>query len=158
MCVPVAFAVGTAHAAVTRLRPALRAQEVGWRYSYGFYPPEPDGGGGERRWAQRRAVAVVPAPSRRIIVTISVNHLDIAEHPVHAKVWIDGQLAMDEHLASTQPVAKSVDLKPGNKHALIETWVSRVLNARDSGVPDGREPGLLVSWRFADASNGPTNQ
>jgi hypothetical protein len=147
----VAHAVVTAHLAASSLRVPVRAQHAGWPYSYGFYGPEPDGSGGEYRWAQRRAVAVIDASGRWLALTVWVNHIDIGARPVDMKAWVDGHLVVDTRLASTAPVTKYVRVPDGETRVLVETRVSRVIKPSDFGVPDGRELGLLVKWRFMTA-------
>lgn len=152
--VVVGFAVTTARAAVADLRVPMRARAFGWPYSYGFYWPEPDGEGGEHRWARRRAVALVDVAGRIMTVTVRVNHGDVAERPVDVKVWSEGRLVLQTRLASGAPSRVTVALPPGLKQTLVETWVSRVVHPRALGVPDDRELGLLVGWRFVDSPKG----
>jgi hypothetical protein len=140
------FTFGTWSVGVAKLRPPFRAQDNGVPYSYGFNPPEPDGRGGLQQWARQRAVTVVEAPKPSLRLAISVNHHDLAERPVHAKVWVNGALAMDTYLSTTQTVSKDISLDPARTHVAIETWVDRVVMPRDVGVNDGRELGLLVAW------------
>jgi hypothetical protein len=147
----VAHAVGTAHLAATSLRVPARAQRAGWPYSYGFYWPEPDGSGGEYRWARRRAVAVVTASGRWMALTVWVNHLDIGARPVDTKAWVDGHLVVDTRLESTAPVTKYLRVPDGEERVLVETRVSRVIRPSDFGALDDRELGLLVQWRFTTA-------
>jgi hypothetical protein len=144
----VAHAAGTAHLAASSLRVPARAQRAGWPYSYGFYWPEPDGSGGEYRWAERRAVAVIDVSGRWLALTVWVNHLDIGARPVDTKAWVDGHLVVDTRLVSTEPVTKYVRVPEGEERVLVETRVSRVIKPSNFGVPDDRELGLLVQWRF----------
>jgi hypothetical protein len=146
----VVFAVGTAHAATSRLRPALRAQEFGWPYSYGFYPPEPDPSGGERRWARRRAVAVVPVTKPRLKIQVSVDHRDLVADPVHARIWVHNSLVVDVRLSTPAPVVRHVAIPRGAKWIAIESAANRVLKPADFGVADARELGLLLKWEFVD--------
>jgi len=146
----VAFAASTLHTATTSLRLPVRARAIGWPFSYGFYWPEPDGAGGEQRWASRRAVALVDVPAPFMTLTVHVNHADLAAHPVEAKVWVEGRLVLETRLTSGEPARVDVLVPKGLKRTLVETWVSRVVTPRALGVDDGRELGLLVSWRFSD--------
>jgi hypothetical protein len=145
-----AFGVETARAATTTLRVPVRARAIGWPYSYGFYWPEPDGSGGEHRWARGRATALVDAPARFMSISVRVNHGDVSERPVAAKVWSEGRLVLDTRLASTDPVRVMVRVPDGLRKILIDTWASRVVNPRALGVDDDRELGLLVGWTFSD--------
>jgi O-antigen ligase len=157
------YGVGTVRAAATELRVPVRAARAGWAYSYGFYPPEPDGKGGEDRWARRRAVAVLPAPTRWLELTVSVDHLRLggrrggggaahaaSSRPVDVKVWRDRQLVFEAHLTNTLPVTTYVEVPPADRWVLIETWVSRLVQPADFGISDDRELGLLVDWTFVD--------
>jgi hypothetical protein len=150
----VAHAVGTAHLAASSLRVPARAQRAGWPYSYGFYWPEPDGSGGEYRWARRRAVAVIDASGRWLALTVWVNHLDIGARPVETKAWVDGHLVVNTRLVSTAPVTRYVRVPDGEERVLVETRVSRVIKPSDFGVLDDRELGLMVQWRFMTAPPG----
>jgi hypothetical protein len=147
----IAFAVATVHTAATRLRPPVRAQWLGNTYEYGFYQPEPAGDGQQFRWAGRRAAIVIDAPTKWVEVTIGVNHHDIREHPVDAKVWFNREALIDTRLASEGPTAQVVRVPDDQPRVLLETWASRVLVPRDFGVADARELGLMVKWRFLDS-------
>jgi hypothetical protein len=161
----VLFAAGTAFAATHGLRVPVRAQRGGWTYSYGFYPPGTFGNDGEGRWTGRRAVAVIDAPTRWLALTLSVDHQGIGNgassdrapghapiRPVDIKVWRDGQLVVERRLVDTSPVTEYVSIPGAAPRVMLETWVSRVLRPRELGVPDDRELGMLVSWRFVDAA------
>ena len=80
-----------------------------------------------------------------------MNHIDIGARPVDMKAWVDGHLVVDTRLASTAPVTKYVRVPDGETRVLVETRVSRVIKPSDFGVPDDRELGLLVKWRFMTA-------
>jgi hypothetical protein len=142
-----AFGADTLHLAAGRLRVAKRAQRAGWPYSYGFYEPEPDGAGGEFRWARGRAVAVLDAPTRWLALTVSANQPDVGIRPVDAKVWSDGHVALKAHFTSAEPLTGYVRIPAGERRTVIETWVSRVFH-----VPaDERTLGLRVKWDFVTA-------
>jgi hypothetical protein len=156
-----AYTAGTAHQATTVLRPPVRAQRAGLPYSYGFYWPEPDGAGGEQRWARRRAAIVLDAKTDRLALTLGVNHFDIETQPVQVKVWLEGRLMIATTLASTDPITTVLDVPEGRKRVVLETWVSRALHPPDYGIPDDRELGLLMNWRFVESGmsywrRGPT--
>jgi hypothetical protein len=148
--VALVFAAGTAQLAVGRLRLPVRIQRTGGEYLYGFSWPEPDGEGGEYRWARRKGTAVIPAPTRSLELTLRVNHLDLAEHPTHAKAWVDGRLVWDGTLTATaDTVTREILLPSGERRALIETWADHAVTAP---APDGRELALMVRWRFRPSS------
>ncbi|MQA30414.1 MAG: hypothetical protein GEU82_11355 [Luteitalea sp.] len=146
----VVFAAGTYHTGVTRLRPPFRARDRGLPYGYGLNPVETDGSGGEQRWTRGRAVAVIAARTRQLELTVSVNHLDLATRPVHAKVWCDGRLVVDTYLRTSAPLTSHIQLARAPAWTVIDTWVDRTLNPSDFGLDDDRQLGLLVRWRFND--------
>jgi hypothetical protein len=153
-----AFSMTTAMLARSTLRVPVRAQRVGWPYAYGFYPSEPDGAGGEQRWAGRHAVAVVDAPTRHLSLSVAVdplrghrpNRLTSRIPPVDVKVWVDRKTVIDARVTDTAPITTYVPIREGEPRMLIETRVSRVFRPRDFGVADDRELGLLTGWRFLD--------
>ena len=149
--VVITYAAGTADLAAGRLRVAARAQRAGWPFAYGFYYPEPDGNGGELRWARRRAAIVLDAKGPWMEIAVSVNHRDIASRPVSVKVWRDSEVALDTRLADTEWRTIRVRVPDGERRVLLETRVSRVVRPADSGAGDQRELGLLVKWKFLDA-------
>jgi hypothetical protein len=148
----VLFAAGTAQLAATQLRVPMRAQRSGAPYSYGFYYPEPDGAGGEYRWARQRASMVIDVETRRMVISVSANHHDIATTPVDVKVWVDGDAIISTTLRDTAAVTTQVTLPVGQARTVIDTWVSRVVRPGDVGVADARELGLMVGWRFSPES------
>ncbi len=142
------FSVGSARLAAGSLRVPVRAQRVGWPYAYGLYPPERDDAGREFRWTTRHAVAVVDVEGPWIDVRVSVNHPNLAAHPVHARVWCDGSLLVDAVLTDGEPVVRGVGLPESEKRVLIEASASRT--ARPDGMADDRELGLMLGWTFTD--------
>jgi hypothetical protein len=156
------FTAGTLHAAANELRVPVRAQRGGWPYSYGLYADEPDGQGGKQRWTGRRAVAVFPASSQWMALTVSVDHRAISPRttvapvsraptrPVDAKVWCNGELVLEKRLTTTAPETQYVRVPDGDRWVLLETWVNRILSPRDFGVPDDRELGMMIMWSFVD--------
>ena len=150
LAVALIFAVGTFAFAKTTLRVPVRAQRVGFPYSYGFYYPEPDGAGGEYRWARQRASMVVAAPKHVVALSVSVNHQDVETRPVDVKVWCDGVLALNSRLTNTSPATIFVELPSSETRMIVDTWVDRVVRPKDFGVDDNRELGLMVRWDFQD--------
>jgi hypothetical protein len=140
------FAAGTGIAATSTLRLPARIQRAGGQYVYGFYWPEPDGEGGEYRWARRRATTVVPAPTRSMQLTLRVNHADLGQRPSRVKAWVDGRLVIDGTLTTASPeITRPILLRDGEHHVLIDTYAGRVVLAP---APDSRELGVMVRWRF----------
>lgn len=142
------YAMGTSQLAAGELWAPMRAARMDRDYSYGFYGAEPDGAGGERRWARGRAAMLLTPTTSSLQVTINVNHFDIGDLPVRAKVWLDRRLLIDADLRSTAPVTRTVPVSTSCRKILLETWTSRVVRPRDLNVADDRELGLLVSWSF----------
>jgi hypothetical protein len=146
----VVFVVGSAYLAGGDLRLGERARRLGFPYSYGFSFPEPDGSGGEYRWAARRGSIVIDVPKPGLTIRVWVNHRDISTNPVNVRVWQNGEPLIETQLTSTDPVTQSVRLPENEKRVLIDTWVSRVVHPADFGVADARELGLMVQWTFSD--------
>ena len=144
------FAYGAAslHAARTYLRPPIQAMRADIDYSAGFYEPEGDP---PYRWTKKRAVAVMPVTKRWIKLDVSVNHFDVAQRPVGAKVWVNGHLTLDTSLTSPATTTRYALVGDGPKRMMLETWVSRVLGPKEIGLSDSRELGLMVRWTFVDA-------
>jgi len=143
----VGYAVATAHVGRTDMRPPFRQAAADIDYSYGFYPPEP---GGTLRWARTHAVEVirVPPEHRWLQVTFFVQHIDLPQKPVDVKVWANRQLLAQRQLKAIEPVTRYFKVPDGDKRVVLETWVNRSVRPRDLGVPDDRELGLLVDWKF----------
>ncbi|HUR34733.1 MAG TPA: O-antigen ligase family protein [Vicinamibacterales bacterium] len=148
--VMLAFVAGTAQLAATSLRLPVRMQRLDVDYLYGFSWAEPDGEGGEFRWARRAATAVVPAATRSLELMLRVNHADLAIHPTHVLAWVDGRKVVDAALtAAADSVSVPVLLPEGEKRVLIETRADRAVMAPP---PDGRELAVMVRWRFRPSS------
>ena len=143
------YAVATTYVGWTDLRPAVRAAAADLDYTYGFYPPQ---GSDTFRWAARKAVAVLPAPSDRrwLQVMIRVERLNVARQPVDVKVWADRHVIVRTQLSSADPVTRYFKVPDGQSRVLLETWVSHALRPRTYGVDDDRELGLIVDWHFVD--------
>lgn len=130
------------------LRPEMRAVRFDWPYSYGFYAVEREPDGRPFRWAQARAVDVMPAQTRWLRVTAWVNHADVAAKPVDIKIWCNRDLVIDTRLLNTRPVIALVRVPDGDKRVALRTWSSRIVKPLDYGVPDDRELGLIVRSEF----------
>jgi hypothetical protein len=154
------FASGSVYAASTDLRVPVRAQRVGWPYTYGFYPPEVPGG--DERWTRGQAVAVLEAPTPWMALTVSVDYRRIGSaaasahrshvptRAVEVKVWRDGQLVLDRLLSDTAPVTAYIPVTGVERWVMLETDVSRLLRPADFGIADDRELGMIVKWTFVD--------
>ena len=145
------FIGGTAYAARHDLRVAQRAVRADWRYAYGFYDPERGADGRDFRWARQRAVVVLPAPTRWMRLTVSINHSDLSRKPVDVRVWCNDRVVLQRTLQTPDPVTEFVRMPDGEDRVVLETWVSRVMRPRDVGGSDPRDLGLMVQWEFVDA-------
>jgi hypothetical protein len=152
------FAAGTAWAATTKLRVPVRAQRVGWPYSYGFYAPEPDGTGADQRWTDRHAVTVLDVPTPYFELTVAANPLAAdrggrksRRGPIHVKVQVDGQRVIDQEVTTADPITRVIPIGVGPRRVLVETSVDRTYRPRDFGLPDDRDLGMLTKWRFLEA-------
>ena len=144
----VGFTIGTVRVARSSLRPPVRAALMQRDYSYGVYPPEPDGAGGAQYWTRARSARLIEPTGEWLDVTVRVNHSDLATNPVHARVWVDGQRLLDTTLRDATPLTRRVWIGQRSRKVLLDTWVNRVVWPPDLGVNDRRELGLLVSWNF----------
>jgi O-antigen ligase len=144
--VTVAFGASTLQAARTDLRVPVRARAIGWPYSYGFYSPEPNAGGGEVRWTAKRAAALVDVRGRTLRLSVWVPHADIADNPVDLKVWCEGRRVLDTRLTSNDPVTATFQVPAGLRQVLVDVAVSRTVRPADFGGADGRDLGVLVKW------------
>jgi O-antigen ligase len=135
-------------AARTYLRPPIQAMRADIDYSTGLYEPEGDP---PFRWTKQRAVAVMPVTKRWLKLEVLVNHDDLAQKPVDARVWVNGQLTLDTWLKSPAPTTRYALVGDGPKRFMLETWVSRVVRPTEIGLTDPRELGLMLRWSFVDA-------
>ncbi len=144
------YCAATAYAGWTDLRPPVRAAAADLDFTYGFYPPRE---GETFRWASKQAVVVLPTPSDRrwLQVTIWVERLNFVREPVDARVWADRHLLVRAQLSSLDQVTRYFKVPDGHPRVMLETWVSRTLRPRSLGLADDRELGLLVDWHFLDA-------
>lgn len=149
--VTIAFAIVTWQLAHTRLRVPVRARQVGWPYSYGFYWPEPDGAGGTVRWMAKRASELVDVHGRYLHVSVRAPLPNVERDPVRISVWSEGRLALDTSVRSGDAVTASIRVPTGLKQVLIDVRVSRSVRPRDTDPSaDDRELGALVSWAFSN--------
>jgi hypothetical protein len=148
--VALGYSAATAYVGWTDMRVPIRAAAADLDYNYGFYPPDP---GGTSRWAMKQAVDTLPVPPDRkwLQVTVWVNHIDLPKKPVEVKVWANRQPIVRARLSTIESITRYFKVPDGDRRVVLETWVSRTLNPRDFGVPDDRELGLIVDWKFLDA-------
>jgi hypothetical protein len=144
------------HAAVTfahargDLLPRNRAQRFGWPYNYGFFNLERDPGGGpDRRWTFERALATIPVQGRVLKFVGWIDHPDADEHPVQVLVWADSKLVFSGDLRRSASITLDIPATPGEKHLILETWISRTWRPSDYGRGDRRQLGLSVrDWAW----------
>jgi hypothetical protein len=168
------FMAGTLHAGLNDLRVPVRAQRVGWPYSYGLYPPV-SVDGREDRWTKRRAVAVIEAPTRLMIVSARIDHRLIGPgpftdtlpraltRPTRVRIWRDGELVVDREITDTAPVVERVPIAGDSpstslgagRWVMLETWVSREVELTDLGLEASRELGMLLNWTFVALPDQP---
>jgi hypothetical protein len=135
------------------LRPASRAARFGWPYSYGFYALERGPEGEGFRWSGREAVSVVEATGGVLQLKAWVYHPDVSQQPVHVRVWVDSQLALDAELQSALPVMRDITVPADAARVVVRTWVDRVWRPSDHGSTDNRELGVaLADWKFSHPS------
>ena len=130
--VVVAYALGTVYVGKKDLSVPKRAQRFGWNYNYGFHELE----NAERpfRWTARVGVTVVPVGGRTFVLKIWSADPAVTRQPVHAKVWVDDRLVLDERLAHPFPIERRIALPPGEKRMIVRTWVNRTWSPQDAGL------------------------
>lgn len=147
--VTVAFGAVTWHLARTQLRVPVRAQQLGWPYSYGFYDAEPDGAGGLVRWMGKRAAALIEVHGPLLRVSVRSPLPNIERDPVALSIWADNRLVLRTRVSSGHPVVATVPVRPGATHILLDIRVNRTVRPREvGGVADDRDLGALVAWAF----------
>lgn len=148
--VTIVFGVSTWRVAQTTLRVPVRARQVGWPYSYGFYGPEPDGAGGTVRWMGRRATALVDVTGPYLHLTIRSPLPNVERDPVDIEAWCEGRSVMRARVTSGDPVVATVPVPPGLTKTVLDVRVSRTVRPRDGdGTADDRDLGALVAWTFS---------
>ncbi len=147
--VVVAYALGTVYVGKKDLSVPKRAQRFGWNYNYGFHELE----NAERpfRWTAREGVTVVPVGGRTFVLKIWSADPAVTRQPVHAKVWVDDRLVLNERLAHPFPIERRIAVPPGERRMILRTWVDRTWSPQGDGSHDSRELGLAVGdWVFQD--------
>ena len=146
--VTIGFAVATWQLAHGRLRVPIRARQLGWPYSYGFYWPEPDGAGGTVRWMAKRASELVDVRGRYLRISVRAPLPNVERDPVRITIWSEGRLALDTQARSGDAVSTTVPVPVGVTKLLIDLRVSRTVRPRDldATTADDRELGALVSF------------
>ena len=141
----VVFGVGTLRTGLTTLRTPMRARHGGWNYTYGFSGRETTASGDAYRWTKQNAVAVVPATTRVVRLTIWVARNEVATRPVMARVWHDENLVIDTVLHDNRPVSTEVVIEHDPQWLMVRTYLDRTL---PESPPD---LGLAVQWTFLEA-------
>jgi hypothetical protein len=147
IAVVVAYAAGTVYVARKELSVPRRAQHFGWNYNYGFHALEQ----AERpfRWTAQEGVTVVPVGGRTFVLKIWSADPAVTRQPVHAKVWVNDRLVLNERLAHPYPLERRVALPADEKRMIVRTWVDRTWSPQAQGSHDDRQLGLAVGdWVF----------
>lgn len=84
-----------------------RAEEFGWRPSFGLGAWEDDGRGGEFRWTGRSAGFAARAEGPILILPVIASHPDLAERPVRVDVYL-----ADRHFRKREQAAAAVFNQP----------------------------------------------
>jgi len=152
LLITIAFGAITWQQARGRLRVPVRARQIGWPYSYGFYWPEPDGAGGTVRWMAKRASALIDVPGRYLRVSVRAPLPNVERDPVRITISFEGRVALDTQVRSGEPVTATFRMRPGMTQVLVDLGVSRTVRPGDvAGAGDDRELGALVSWESTSA-------
>ncbi|MCA1586050.1 MAG: hypothetical protein LC791_15195 [Acidobacteria bacterium] len=136
---PLVWAGLTLRSAVVNLRPPFRAHRIGWLYGYGFSAAEPIRGG-EQRWAAHRAVGVIPAEGRRLLLTLEPAIDALAREPIRLRVHDRHQIVLDTERSLPGPVPCAVDVPIG------ERWV--MVQIDSDGLAEAGDRALRVTARW----------
>lgn len=144
-----AFTAGTLQQATGRLRLPVRLASQDVPYTYGFWPAEPDGRGGDVRWARQRATATVPVEGRVFELTLHANS-DMLARPLGVRASVDGKVIIDTALTTSAPtITKQVLVPAGHPRVVVDTWAERAVTLP---LPDGRDVAMQVGWRGASTA------
>lgn len=116
---PIVWAGLTLRNAFTELRPPFRAQRVGWRYGYGFSAAEPVSDG-ERRWVAARAVGVLPAAGRRLMLKLEPPAWASESDPVRIRVRDRHRLVLDTTQKTSDAFWCELDVLPGDRWVMVQ--------------------------------------
>lgn len=139
-----AFAAVTLQTSVMTLRVPMRARDAGWNYDYGFYWPDITSTDEEFRWTRQNAVAVVPALTRRVKLSVWVTRPDVKTNPALARVWHDNRLVIDSVLTDDTPVTTYLRIDRDPRWLMLRTYLDRDL------APEPPNAGLAVQWTFLE--------
>jgi hypothetical protein len=152
------FSAGTILAGMNDLRVPMRAQRVGWQYSYGFLRPDAFGFGAGPGWTGKRAVAVFDAQSDWLVLTLSADYRAVPgspftgsapparTRPTGVTVWCNGKKVLSAQLETTVPAVHYLRVPSGNRWVLLESRVDRTVPLKQLGVNDSREIGVQMQW------------
>ena len=162
------FVAGVVWLAVTSLRVPVRAQRVGWPYSYGFYHPERSGSSPGPGWTFRRSVAVVQPSKKWLALTVSADYRRLSPlftdaagrsltRPTEVRLWCNGRLIVNENIMTTAPITRIVRAPPDRGWVMLESRVSDVVSLRSLGLDDDRAVGVHLDWLSIDEVSGQPN-
>jgi hypothetical protein len=153
LVVVAAFAAMTGFVALRNLRVPYRAEQVGWRYVYGFYDLERASDGSAYRWTSEKAidVMVVKGPWLKLTLGGPVPP-DIAGNPI--TVTVSGSRGRILRVVRRDGVAitRYIRTPPAPSRMMIEIDVSRTWRPSDFNSSDVRRLGVAVDeWSFVTA-------
>ena len=149
--VAIVTAVSTLGAAVTSLRPPLRAVHARWAYRYGL-DPIVGGGSYKLRWNAPRAVWVMPSASRYLRLTLTAQTPDADQHPVRMAVGVAGRRAGRVLVSHSQPVTRYIEGTWVNSQfmVMLELAVDRSTASAATGRGGGLLPDVVLTWELVD--------
>lgn len=148
VAIAVIAGAGTTYLAMTRLRVPARAVSSTWPYSYGMSAPDTTGERNGYRRIRHRAVAVLDAPTRWLVVTVRLEDNQQNE-VVDVRVWGNGSSVLKGRLTGSAPLTAVVPVAVAPARFLLETSATRADRFR--WLPDRRaDPPLLMKWEFLE--------
>jgi len=150
VAVVIAYAAVVGWQARTTFRVPVRAQRVGWPYSYGLYAEERDDAGETFRWTNDHAVTVIDARTPHLLLTVTPNPT-ANRRPLALRVDVDRRPVIDGEIQGTQPIVRYVKLPMGEPRVMIEARAGRTYRPADAGLTDARDLGVMLRWRFLPA-------
>lgn len=150
LAVLICFLGGTAYAGWTQLRPPRRAVRASYEYEYGFFHADDNRPG--FRWAEKKAVTVLPGNGRWLRLVLGDVAPDAAQEPVEIKIWRNDELILRVNRRSKFPLERYVRLPQGQEHTMIQIAVARVWRPSAFGhTGDDRPRGVEVGdWVLSD--------
>jgi len=146
------FGAGVVSEAVGPLRPPIRSERVEWPYSYGFSESERGEDGRPFRWVANRAVMLVDAPQRTMMLSVRVPRASPQQPPLAFSAWVDGRRVMRRTINTADPIEIEVPVADGRPRVRLEAEVSGTVGNTQS-VAGSPQPSATVSWAFTGDEN-----